>query len=186
RCSSRRSWPSGSRTRCRSWWCRRTEGTSSPATSSGARWARRRRRRARRRRPRGWPRARRRTAGSPLAARASNVPARPRHSSRSGRMLSSPMLRRALAALSAREHDVVVVGGGIHGAAAAWEAASRNLSVALLEGQDFGGGTSWNSLKTIHGGMRHLQRLDLAGLRESARERRALLTVAPELVRPLA
>ena len=96
------------------------------------------------------------------------------------------MLRRDLAALAAREHDVVVVGGGIHGAAAAWEAASRNLSVALLEAHDFGAGASWNSLKTIHGGLRHLQRLDVAGLRESARERRALLAIAPELVRPLA
>src|SRR5207245_3611079 len=92
------------------------------------------------------------------------------------------MLRRDLAALASREHDVVVVGGGIHGAAAAWEAASRNLSVALLEAHDFGAGASWNSLKTIHGGLRHLQRLDVAGLRESARERRALLAIAPDLV----
>ena len=96
------------------------------------------------------------------------------------------MLRRDVAALAGREHDVLVVGGGIHGAAAAWEAASRNLSVALIEAEDFGGGTSWNSLKTIHGGLRHLQRLDIAGLRESARERRALLAIAPDLVRPLA
>jgi glycerol-3-phosphate dehydrogenase len=58
--------------------------------------------------------------------------------------------------------------------------------VALVEASDFGGGASWNSLKTIHGGLRHLQRLDVAGLRESARERRALLTIAPQLVRPLA
>lgn len=95
------------------------------------------------------------------------------------------MLRRDLDLLVRREHDVVIVGGGIHGAAAAWEAASRGLSVALVEAKDFGGGTSWNSLKTIHGGLRHLQRLDVAGLRESARERRALLTIAPALVRPL-
>ena len=96
------------------------------------------------------------------------------------------MLRRDLDLLTRRTHDVVVVGGGIHGAAAAWEAASRGLGVALVEAGDFGGGTSWNSLKTIHGGLRHLQRLDLAGLRESARERRALMTIAPALVRPLA
>jgi glycerol-3-phosphate dehydrogenase len=96
------------------------------------------------------------------------------------------VLRRDLDLLVRRAHDVVIVGGGIHGAAAAWEAASRGLSVALVEAKDFGGGASWNSLKTIHGGLRHLQRLDLVGLRESARERRALLTIAPELVRPLA
>jgi glycerol-3-phosphate dehydrogenase len=60
-----------------------------------------------------------------------------------------------------------------------------SIAVALVEAADFGSGTSWNSLKTIHGGLRHLQRADLAGLRESARERRALLRIAPALVRPL-
>jgi len=95
------------------------------------------------------------------------------------------VLRRDLHTLTHRNHDVVIVGGGIHGAAAAWEAASRGLSVGLLEADDFGAGASWNSLKTIHGGLRHLQRLDVAGLRESARERRALMTIAPALVRPL-
>jgi glycerol-3-phosphate dehydrogenase len=95
------------------------------------------------------------------------------------------VLRRDLQTLTHRTHDVVIVGGGIHGAAAAWEAASRGLSVGLLEADDFGGGASWNSLKTIHGGLRHLQRLDLAGLRESVRERRAFMTIAPALVRPL-
>jgi glycerol-3-phosphate dehydrogenase len=94
-------------------------------------------------------------------------------------------VRRELAALAAREWDLVVVGGGIHGAAVAWDAALRGLAVALVEREDFGAGASWNSLKTIHGGMRHLQRLDLASLRESARERRALLRIAPELVEPL-
>ena len=78
-----------------------------------------------------------------------------------------------------------MVGAGIHGAAVAWDAAQRGLAVALVEREDFGAGASWNSLKTIHGGMRHLQRLDVASLRESARERRTLLRVAPELVEPL-
>jgi glycerol-3-phosphate dehydrogenase len=94
-------------------------------------------------------------------------------------------VKRDLEALTAREHDLLVVGGGIHGAAAAWDAAQRGLAVALVERRDFGSGTSWNSLKTIHGGLRHLQRLDLAGVRESIRERRALLRIAPDLVRPL-
>ena len=67
-------------------------------------------------------------------------------------------LKRDLGALAAREHDLLVVGGGIHGAAAAWDAAQRGLAVALVEAGDFGSGTSWNSLKTIHGGLRHLQR----------------------------
>jgi glycerol-3-phosphate dehydrogenase len=94
-------------------------------------------------------------------------------------------VKRELAALAGREWDLVVVGGGIHGAAAAWDAALRGLAVALVEREDFGAGASWNSLKTIHGGMRHLQRLDVAALRESARERRAFLRIAPELVEPL-
>src|SRR5262245_51969267 len=94
-------------------------------------------------------------------------------------------MNRDLGALTAREHDVVVVGGGIHGVATAYDAAQRGLSVALVEASDFGSGVSWNSLKTIHGGLRHLQRADLGQARESMRERRALLRIAPEIVRPL-
>ena len=94
-------------------------------------------------------------------------------------------MRRDLSALAAREHDVVVVGGGIYGVAVAWDAAERGLAVALVEREDFGAGTSWNSLKTIHGGMRYLPKGDLGRLRESARELRTLLAIAPEVVRPL-
>ncbi len=81
--------------------------------------------------------------------------------------------------------DLLVIGGGIYGAAAAWDAAQRGLRVALVERDDFGSGVSWNSLKTIHGGLRHLPHGDVASLRESMRERRALLRIAPELVHPL-
>jgi glycerol-3-phosphate dehydrogenase len=94
-------------------------------------------------------------------------------------------VRRDLGELAAREHDLVVVGGGAYGAAAAWDAATRGLSVALVEREDFGAGASWNSLKTIHGGMRYLQKMDLRRLRASARERSVLLRLAPALVRPL-
>ncbi len=94
-------------------------------------------------------------------------------------------MQRKLRAFGARGHDLLVIGGGIHGAAAAWDAAQRGLATALVEARDFGSGTSWNSLKTIHGGLRYLQSLDLGRLRESLRERRALLRIAPELVRPL-
>ena len=52
------------------------------------------------------------------------------------------------------QYDVAVVGGGIYGAAAAWEAASRGLNVILIEADDFCSGTSANSLKTVHGGLR--------------------------------
>ena len=94
-------------------------------------------------------------------------------------------MKRDLGALAGREWDVAVVGGGIYGAAVAWDAAQRGLSVALVEREDFGAGASWNSLKTIHGGMRYLQKLDLGRLRQSAIERRTLLAIAPEIVRPL-
>jgi glycerol-3-phosphate dehydrogenase len=94
-------------------------------------------------------------------------------------------MTRDFARLTDGTFDLLVLGGGIAGAAAAWDAAQRGLRVALVEANDFGSGTSWNSLKTIHGGLRHLQRLDIAGLRESVRERRALLRIAPSLVRPL-
>lgn len=94
-------------------------------------------------------------------------------------------MKRDPQALQDREHDVLVIGGGIAGAWVVWEAASRGLAAALVELEDFGQATSWSSLKTAHGGLRHLQRLDLAGFRESVRERRTLLRVAPEVVRPL-
>jgi glycerol-3-phosphate dehydrogenase len=94
-------------------------------------------------------------------------------------------MARALAALAGTEFDVVVVGGGITGAATAWDAAQRGLSVALLERGDFGGATSAESLKVVHGGVRYLQHLDVVRVRESSGERRALLRMAPHLVQPM-
>jgi glycerol-3-phosphate dehydrogenase len=94
-------------------------------------------------------------------------------------------MKRDPGALQAREHDLLVIGGGIAGAWVLWEAASRGLKAALVEVHDFGQATSWSSLKTAHGGLRHLQRADLAGFRESVRERRVLMRVAPDVVRPL-
>ena len=83
------------------------------------------------------------------------------------------------------EFDVLVIGAGIYGSAIAWDAALRGLSVALIENADFGGGTSANSLKTIHGGLRYLQQLDIKRMRESILERRTLMGIAPHLVHPL-
>jgi glycerol-3-phosphate dehydrogenase len=94
-------------------------------------------------------------------------------------------LKRDLSALSGRDYDLLVVGGGIHGVAVAWDAAQRGLAVALVERHDFGSGVSWNSLKTIHGGLRYLQKADVVRLRESVYERSALLRIAPALVKPL-
>ena len=81
--------------------------------------------------------------------------------------------------------DVVVVGAGIYGAAIAWDATLRGLSVALVDRGDIGGATSFNNAKTLHGGVRSLQGLRVGELREYVRERRALMRIAPHLVRPL-
>ncbi|MGI9302371.1 MAG: glycerol-3-phosphate dehydrogenase/oxidase [Gammaproteobacteria bacterium] len=82
-------------------------------------------------------------------------------------------------------YDLVVVGGGIYGAALTWEATSRGLVTILLDKGDFASGTSANSLKVIHGGIRYLQDWNLARVRESSGERNALLRIAPHLVHPL-
>lgn len=82
-------------------------------------------------------------------------------------------------------YDIVVVGGGVHGICVARDAALRGYRVALVERDDFGGATSHNSLKLVHGGMRYIQHLDFRRMRQSVRERRAWLRIAPHLVRPL-
>src|SRR5262245_51156013 len=88
--------------------------------------------------------------------------------------------------LTSRTFDVLIVGGGIHGLTIAYDAAQRGLAVALVERSDFGSGASFNHLRTIHGGLRYLQHLDVRRARESVRERRALAHIAPHSVRPLA
>ena len=93
---------------------------------------------------------------------------------------------RDLRRLADSRFDVIVVGAGFYGAVAAWDAALRGLSVAIIDKGDFGGATSFNNLKTLHGGLRSLQSLDLRQMRLFIRERRALARVAPHLVRPLA
>lgn len=97
-----------------------------------------------------------------------------------------------LAKLAQHSFDVLVIGGGATGAGIALDAASRGLSVALVEQHDFAAGTSSRSSKLIHGGVRYLQaavtRLDRAQwrlVREALAERAILLRIAPHLVRPL-
>jgi glycerol-3-phosphate dehydrogenase len=92
---------------------------------------------------------------------------------------------RDLDRLTGSTFDVLVVGGGIYGLTIAYDAAQRGLSVALIEREDFGSGASFNHLRTIHGGLRYLQKLDIARARESVRERRTLARIAPHSVRPL-
>ncbi len=95
------------------------------------------------------------------------------------------MRARDLARLEAGMFDLLVVGGGIHGLASAYEAGSRGLRVALIEADDFGSGASFNHQKTAHGGLRSLGSLQIARARESIRERRTLARIAPWFLRPL-
>src|SRR5882724_9031176 len=92
---------------------------------------------------------------------------------------------RDLDALTSRTFDVLVVGGGIYGLTIAYDAAQRGLAVAVIDRRDFGGGASFNHLRTIHGGLRYLQHFDVRRARESVRERRALARIAPHTVRPM-
>ncbi len=80
--------------------------------------------------------------------------------------------------------DVIIIGGGISGAAVAYEAASRGLKVALFEKGDFSEATSAASSKLIHGGLRYLARMEYGLVRESLRERRILENIAPNFVYP--
>jgi glycerol-3-phosphate dehydrogenase len=93
---------------------------------------------------------------------------------------------RAVQRLSAETFDVVVVGAGVTGSGCALDAASRGLSVALVEARDFASGTSSRSSKLIHGGLRYLEQMEFHLVREALRERGLLLNViAPHLVRPV-
>lgn len=94
-------------------------------------------------------------------------------------------LTRDLPVVSERRYDLLVVGGGIHGLFAAYDAAGRGLSVALVERGDFGSGLSFNHQRTIHGGLRALQSGQVAKTREQIRERRTWARIAPHLLRPL-
>ena len=92
----------------------------------------------------------------------------------------------ALAALAGGELDVLVVGGGVVGSGSALDAATRGLSVGLVEARDLASGTSSRSSKLIHGGLRYLEMLDFGLVREALRERGLILSrLAPHLARPV-
>lgn len=92
----------------------------------------------------------------------------------------------ALTRMADGEFDVVVVGGGIVGAGVALDAATRGLSVAVVEARDFASGTSSRSSKLMHGGLRYLEQYNFDLVREALTERGLLLQrIAPHLVRPV-
>ena len=94
-------------------------------------------------------------------------------------------MRRALSRLADETFDVLVIGGGITGACIARDAARRGLKTALIDKQDFAAATSAHNSKLIHGGLRYLRNFELGLVRESLRERRVWLGIAPHLVEPL-
>jgi glycerol-3-phosphate dehydrogenase len=98
-----------------------------------------------------------------------------------------PALNRAhqLAQLRDQAFDVLVIGGGISGAAVARDAARRGLRTGLIEARDFAEGTSSRSSRLVHGGLRYLEHFELDLVFEASQERRRLLRIAPHLVRPL-
>jgi glycerol-3-phosphate dehydrogenase len=100
--------------------------------------------------------------------------------------LSPDRRRHDLARARAEIFDLVVVGGGVTGTGIALDAATRGLTVALVEQRDLAAGTSSRSSKLIHGGLRYLEQLDLGLVREALRERTLILDeLAPHLVRPV-
>ena len=93
-------------------------------------------------------------------------------------------MNRDVKRLADETFDLLILGGGINGLAAAWDAALRGLKVALVEKGDFGAQTSSATLKIVHGGLRYLQHLDFRRMRESIGERSIMLRIAPHLVEP--
>ena len=92
----------------------------------------------------------------------------------------------AIADLANDNFDILVIGGGINGVGIALDAASRGLSVALVEEKDFASGTSSRSSKLIHGGLRYLEQYDFKLVREALQERELMITtIAPHLVQPV-
>jgi len=91
-----------------------------------------------------------------------------------------------LARMENEVFDVVVVGGGVTGCGVALDAASRGMSVALVEQRDLASGTSSRSSKLIHGGLRYLEQFNFALVREALSERNLMLsTLCPHLVEPV-
>src|SRR5262245_12098444 len=95
------------------------------------------------------------------------------------------MIRREPNAATQIQYDVIIIGGGIYGACMLLEAYRLGLRALLMERDDFGGATSWNSLRILHGGLRYLQTFDLPRFRQSVRERKWFCKNFPEYIRPL-
>jgi glycerol-3-phosphate dehydrogenase len=102
-----------------------------------------------------------------------------------GDVVYEPDVHRDVEQLTARRYDLLVVGGGIHGLFAAYDAAARGLTVALIDRGDYGSGLTFNHQRTLHGGLRSLQRGRVLACRRELAERRTWAHIAPHYLRPL-
>ena len=84
-----------------------------------------------------------------------------------------------------QDFDVIIIGGGIYGATLALTASQLGLTNLLVEKNDFGWSTTYNHLRTVHGGLRYLQTMDLPRFFESVSERHWFMKEFPGLARPL-
>lgn len=110
----------------------------------------------------------------------------PRRSSLGSAQLGPAQRAHQAAALAGGYVDVVVIGGGIVGAGAALDAATRGLSVALVEARDIASGTSSRSSKLFHGGLRYLEMLEFGLVKEALAERDLMLNrLCPHLAQPV-
>ncbi|HBZ79120.1 MULTISPECIES: glycerol-3-phosphate dehydrogenase/oxidase [Brevibacillus] len=100
------------------------------------------------------------------------------------RKLSSFTRQACLEEMASKRLDLLIIGGGVTGAGIALDAASRGLTVGLVEKQDFAAGTSSRSTKLVHGGLRYLKQGDVQLVREVGRERAILYRNAPHIVIP--
>jgi len=94
-------------------------------------------------------------------------------------------MERFIDSYSDEKFDIIIIGGGITGAAVAYAASSRGMKVALLEKKDFGGATSAATSKLIHGGLRYLANMEFGLVRESLKERKILGNIAPNFIYPI-
>ena len=94
-------------------------------------------------------------------------------------------MKRDINSAKKNNYDLIIIGGGFYGVMIAYESACRGLKTLLLERNDFGAATSFNSLRIVHGGLRYLQTLDIHRFKESVGERKWFLENFPNLTQPI-
>lgn len=89
-----------------------------------------------------------------------------------------------IATVQASHLDLLILGGGITGAGVALQAAAAGMKVALVDMQDFGGGTSSRSTRLVHGGIRYLKTFDVEVVSDTVKERAVVQHIAPHMTTP--